>query len=275
MRKLGKIMAEIFAILLTVILFVIPFYFILINSFKNSKEASKMNLQWPNVFQILENYREVIQAQDYMLVRAFFNSAFITVVSIVILVFVCAMAGFILQRRKSKPLTIVHFLFLAGLMIPPAVVPTIWVLNGIGMFKTMAGLILIEVAINIPFAIILYSGFVATIPREIDEAALVDGAGSLNFFFRMILPLLKPVTSTIIVLTSVNVFNDFVNPLYFLPGAENATAQLTLYNFMSLYNTSYNLLFADVVLLTIPPLLLFLIFNKRIVAGMTAGAVKG
>ncbi|MNJ61049.1 L-arabinose transport system permease protein AraQ [compost metagenome] len=76
-------------------------------------------------------------------------------------------------------------------------------------------------------------------------------------------------------LTSVNVFNDFVNPLYFLPGAENATAQLTLYNFMSLYNTSYNLLFADVVLLTIPPLLLFLIFNKRIVAGMTAGAVKG
>lgn len=275
MRKSGKIIAELFAILLTVILFIIPFYFILINSFKNSREASKMNLQWPNAFQILENYREVIQAQDYMLIRAFFNSAFITVASIIILVFVCAMAGFIMQRRKSKPLTIVHFLYLAGLMIPPAVVPTIWVLNGIGMFKTMAGLILIEVAINIPFAIILYSGFVATIPREIDEAALVDGAGSLNFFFRMILPLLKPVTSTIIVLTSVNVFNDFVNPLYFLPGAENATAQLTLYNFMSLYNTSYNLLFADVVLLTVPPLILFLIFNKRIVAGMTAGAVKG
>ncbi|GIP57541.1 carbohydrate ABC transporter permease [Paenibacillus woosongensis] len=275
MRKSGKIIAELFAILLTVILFIIPFYFILINSFKNSREASKMNLQWPNAFQILENYREVIQAQDYMLIRAFFNSAFITVASIIILVFVCAMAGFIMQRRKSKPLTIVHFLFLAGLMIPPAVVPTIWVLNGIGMFKTMTGLILIEVAINIPFAIILYSGFVATIPREIDEAALVDGAGSLNFFFRMILPLLKPVTSTIIVLTSVNVFNDFVNPLYFLPGAENATAQLTLYNFMSLYNTSYNLLFADVVLLTVPPLILFLIFNKRIVAGMTAGAVKG
>lgn len=275
MRKSGKIIAELFAILLTVILFIIPFYFILINSFKNSREASKMNLQWPNAFQILDNYREVIQAQDYMLVRAFFNSAFITVASIIILVFVCAMAGFIMQRRKSKPLTIVHFLFLAGLMIPPAVVPTIWVLNGIGLFKTMAGLILIEVAINIPFAIILYSGFVATIPREIDEAALVDGAGSLNFFFRMILPLLKPVTSTIIVLTSVNVFNDFVNPLYFLPGAENATAQLTLYNFMSLYNMSYNLLFADVGLLTVPPLILFLIFNKRIVAGMTAGAVKG
>lgn len=275
MRKAGRIAVEIIAILLTVVLFIIPFYFILINSFKSSREASKMNLQWPNVFHIVENYREVIQAQDYMLIRAFFNSAFITITSIVILVFVCAMAGFIMQRRKSKPLTVIHFLFLAGLMIPPAVVPTIWVLNGIGMFKTMSGLILIEVAINIPFAIILYSGFVATIPREIDEAALVDGAGSLNFFFRMILPLLKPVTSTIIVLTSVNVFNDFVNPLYFLPGAENATAQLTLYNFMSLYNTSYNLLFANVVLLTIPPLILFLIFNKRIVAGMTAGAVKG
>lgn len=82
-------------------------------------------------------------------------------------------------------------------------------------------------------------------------------------------------TSTVIVLTSINVFNDFVNPLYFFPGADNATIQLTLYNFMSRFTTSWNLLFADIVLISIPPLILFIFFNKKIVAGMTAGAVKG
>lgn len=170
---------------------------------------------------------------------------------------------------------IVNLIFMAGLMIPPAIVPTIWVLNGIGLFKTMAGLIFIEVVLNIPFTIMLYLGFIASIPKEIDEAAFVDGAGSLRFFFRIIMPLLKPITATVIILNAVNIFNDFVNPLYFLPGAKNATLQLTLYNFMSTYNTSYNLLFADVILITIPPFIFFLIFNNRIVAGMTAGSVKG
>ncbi|MFC5650250.1 hypothetical protein ACFPYJ_14150 [Paenibacillus solisilvae] len=97
----------------------------------------------------------------------------------------------------------------------------------------------------------------------------------MRLFVSIIFPLLKPVTSTVVVLTSINVFNDFVHPLYFFPGADNATVQLTLYNFTSRFTTSWNLLFADIVLISIPPLILFLFFNKKIVAGMTAGAVKG
>lgn len=88
-------------------------------------------------------------------------------------------------------------------------------------------------------------------------------------------PLLKPVTSTIIILNAVTIFNDFTNPLYFLPGNDNVTVQLTLYNFMGRYSSSYNLLFADVLIITIPMLILFLFFNKKIVDGMVAGAVKG
>lgn len=274
-RKPLKFLGETVAVVLAVIVFIIPFYYILINSFKDTRESAALNLNWPSSFHIIENYAEVFQARDYMIVRAFFNSTVITLVSIAILALIGAMAGFVLQRRKNKPLAVVNFLFMAGLMIPPAVVPTIWVLDNIGLFKTMLGLIMVEAAINIPFTIMLYMGFVASIPREIDEAAVVDGANGWWYFFRIIFPILKPVTSTVIILNAVNIFNDFVNPLYFLPGAKNATVQLTLYNFMSMYNTSYNLLFADVILITIPPFILFLLFNKRIVAGMTAGAVKG
>lgn len=275
MRGLRRGVVETILVIIASVVFIIPFYFILINSFKTSREASLMDLAWPTVFQIVENYTEVFQARDYMIVRAFFNSTFITIASIVLLILLGSMAAFVIQRRRNKAMMIVNLIFMAGLMIPPAIVPTIWVLNGIGLFKTMAGLIFIEVVLNIPFTIMLYLGFIASIPKEIDEAAFVDGAGSLRFFFQIIMPLLKPITATVIILNAVNIFNDFVNPLYFLPGAKNATLQLTLYNFMSTYNTSYNLLFADVILITIPPFIFFLIFNNRIVAGMTAGSVKG
>jgi len=185
------------------------------------------------------------------------------------------MAAFPLQRKKGKVSTVINVLALAGLMIPPAIVPTIWVLNGIGLFKTLIGMVLVEVALCTPFTLMLYKGFMATIPKEIDEAAIVDGCGKIRLFFNIIFPLLKPVTATIIVLTSVNIFNDFVNPLYFLPGAKNATIQLTLYNFMGRFGSSWNLLFANAIIISIPPLVLFIFFNKKIVAGMTSGAVKG
>jgi raffinose/stachyose/melibiose transport system permease protein len=94
-------------------------------------------------------------------------------------------------------------------------------------------------------------------------------------FFSVIFPLLRSVVVTVIVTQSVFVFNDFVNPLYFLPGDDNPTVQLTLFNFQTQYNTQYNLLFADILLITIPPLIMFIFFNRKIVAGLTAGAVKG
>ena len=164
---------------------------------------------------------------------------------------------------------------LTGLMIPPAVVPTIWVLRSIGLFKTLVGLILVEVAISIPFTTMLYRGYMATIPREIDEAAIIDGCNTWQLFYRIIFPLLQPVTATVIVLSAIIIFNDFTHPLYFLPGAKNITVQLTLYNFMSMYNTQWNLLFADVVIISLPPLIMFILFNNRIIGGMSAGSIKG
>ncbi|ALS28477.1 carbohydrate ABC transporter permease [Paenibacillus cisolokensis] len=275
MRALRQTAIEIAGILFTVVAFWIPFYFIFVNAGKDAQESSLLNLSWPSTAMFWENIKTVVAARDFMLIRAFYNSTVLTVVSIAILVVLCAMAGYVLQRRSDRATPVFNFLILAGLIVPPAIVPTIWVLDGIGLFKTMSGLILVEVALNFPFAVLLYKGFMAAIPREIDEAAVMDGCGGLRLFFRIVLPLLQPVTATIIVLSSVTIFNDFTNPLYFLPGSDNVTVQLTLYNFQSQYVTQYNLLFTNILLITIPPLLLFIFFNKRIVAGMTAGSVKG
>ncbi|WP_270168187.1 carbohydrate ABC transporter permease [Paenibacillus sp. SYP-B4298] len=275
MRRIRQFSYELLGVLFTVVAFWIPFYFIIVNAGKNEKDAALLNLSWPTSSQFWSNIKTVVETRDFMLLRAFLNSTVLTVVSIVLIIVLCAMAGYVLQRRKDRATPIFDFLILAGLIIPPAIVPTIWVLDGLGLFKTLGGLILVEVALGFPFSVLLYKGFIAAIPREIDEAAVIDGCGGFRLFFRMILPLLQPVTATIIVLSSVTIFNDFTNPLYFLPGSKTPTVQLTMYNFQSQFVTQYNLLFMNILLITIPPLVLFLFFNKRIVAGMTAGSVKG
>lgn len=263
------------AILLSVVVFLVPFAFIVLTAVKDRQQASQLDFSWPARFQFVQNFMDVVEARDYMLIIAFINSTILTVASVSILVVLAAMVAFVLQRRRTRWTGLVNFLVLSGLIIPPAVVPTIWVLQKLGLFRTMPGLILIEVAFGLSFCVLLFRAFIATIPRELDEAAIIDGAGPLRLFFRVILPLLRSVIITVVVVQSVTIFNDFTNPLYFLPGDQNATVQLTLYNFSSAYSTQYNLLFMDILLITIPPLIMFLFFNRRIVAGMTAGAIKG
>ena len=160
------------------------------------------------------------------------------------------MMAFVLQRRKSKWTTVINVVMLSGLIIPPAVVPTIYVMQKLELFKTIHGLVLVEIAYGLAFSVLLFQAFISTIPRELDEAAIIDGAGPLTLFFRVVLPLLKPIIITVVVVQTVFVWNDFQSALYFLPGDENATVQLTLYNFQSQYNTSTNLLFMDILLIT-------------------------
>lgn len=262
-------------IVVSAVVFLVPFAFIVLTAVKDRSESADLSFSWPTHFQFVQNLQEVIAARDYMLIIAFINSTILTVCSVALMVILSAMVAFVLQRRRSRWTGLVNFLVLSGLIIPPAVVPTIWVLQGLGLFKTMPGLILIEIAFGLSFSILLFRAFIATIPRELDEAAIIDGAGSLRLFFQVILPLLRSVAVTVIVVQSVVVFNDFTNPLYFLPGDQNATVQLTLFNFQSQYATQYNLLFMNMLLITIPPLLMFMFFNRQIVAGLTSGAIKG
>ena len=263
------------ALVLTAVVFIVPFVFILFMAFKDRQQASFLDFSLPESNNLISNVVEVVQARDYMLLTAFVNSTILTVASVAGMVVLGALVAFVRQRRESRWNRLVDLLVLSGLIIPPAVVPTIWVLQKLELFRTLHGLILIEVAFGLSFTVLLFQAFISSIPRELDEAAILDGAGPLRLFFKVIFPLLKSVIVTVIVVQSVFVFNDFVNPLYFLPGDENATVQLTLFNFQSQFTTQYNLLFTDILLITIPMLLLFVFFNRRIVEGMTAGAVKG
>jgi raffinose/stachyose/melibiose transport system permease protein len=257
------------------VVFLVPFAFVVLTAVKSRQEASLLQLSWPTEWRIVENFVEVVSARDYLLIIAFINSVVLTVSSVAISVVLASMAAFVLQRRPGRWTPLLNLLVLSGLIIPPAVVPTIWVLDGLGLFRTMAGLILVEVAFGLSFCILLFRAFLVTVPRELDEAAVLDGAGPLRLFFGVVFPLLRPVIVTVIVVQSVTVYNNFVNPLYFLPGEQNATVQLTLFNFSGQYSSQDNLLFMDILLIMIPPLVMFLFFSRQIVAGMTSGAVKG
>jgi raffinose/stachyose/melibiose transport system permease protein len=274
-RNTSGIVIGIAAIVLTALFFLVPFIFTLVIASKPVAEANLLEFSWPSTFVLFDNLAQAISARDYLMIIAFINSVILTVASVAIVTVLSAMVAYVWQRRASRLNPLINGLILAGLIVPPAIVPTIWVLQTVGLFKTMPGLILIEVAYGLPFCIILFRAFISTVPRELDEAAVVDGAGPIQIFFRVIFPVLRSVTITVIILQSVLVYNDFQNPLYFLPGTENATIQLTLLNFQSQFTTQYNLLFATILLVTIPPLIMFIFFNRKIVEGMAAGSVKG
>jgi raffinose/stachyose/melibiose transport system permease protein len=262
-------------IVFTGIFFVVPFLFILLLASQDRVQSNELRFAWPRHFQLLQNIAEAFASRDYLMVIAFINSVILTVVSVAAMVFLGAMVAYVWQRRPGRMTGAVGLLVLAGLIVPPAIVPTIWVLQKVGLFKTMPGLILVEIAYGLPFCILLFRAFIASVPRELDEAAIVDGANPMQVFFRVIFPVLRSVMITVIILQSVFVYNDFQNPLYFLPGTQNATIQITLLNFQSQFLTQYNLLFATILLVMIPPFIMFIFFNRKIVAGMAAGSVKG
>ena len=256
------------------IVYIIPFLFILFNALKDRKGANKLSLSLPDTFH-WENFLEVIKVRDFQVLTAFRNSALITFFSVALLVVAGAMAGYVIQRRKDRKIKMVNNLFMVGLMLPPAVLPTIWLLQNLHIYKSFFSIVMLEAVINLPFTIMLYRGYISTIPQELEEAGYIDGCNRFEIFSRIVFPLLKPINATVIILNAIYIFNDFTTPLYFYPGTDNVTIVLTLYNFIGQFQSSYNLLFADVIIIIIPMLILFIIFNKRIVHGMVAGAVKG
>ncbi len=279
MNKIGKVLKDYWVDAVTFvfvgIIFLVPFIFILLTAAKSRQEAGLFAFTWPSQFLFFENLAAVIKANDYRMLLALQNSALLTVTSVTLIVLFSALVAYVMQRRNDRVANLVNAVMFAGLVLPPAVVPTVFWMQTLGIYKTILSLVFVEVALALPFSTLILRAFIGTIPREIDEAAIIDGASPMRLFFSVILPLLRPAIVTIIVTSSVAIYNDFSNPLYFLPGSQNVTAQLTLFTFMSQYNSQWNMVFADVVLITIPPLILFMFFQRQIVSGMTSGAVKG
>lgn len=251
------------------------FYVIIINSFKTKAEASKLSLAFPSEWALWDNYQYVLSYKDFIFLRSMLNSLLITVATMLVLVLVSSMTGYVLVRRKSVITAIVDKLVLAGLIAPLSIIPTYWMLSKLHVANTVSGLVLVEIALMFSYATMLYKGYIAAIPKEIDEAAILDGCGPLNLFFRINFQLMKPITATVIILRAFVVYNDFSNPMYFLSGSKSATVQLCVYTFQTTYGTDWGHLFAAIVLVSLPPVILFIAMHKRIMDGMVMGAVKG
>lgn len=274
-RSFLNILAEVSAFLITIGTHWVVYFFIIVNAFKSRPEAARLSLAFPTEFYFIDNVSYILSYNNRVFLRALLNSLTITVSTIVILVFVSSMTAFVLQRRGGKLTKASDKMVLAGLIAPISVIPTYWMLRQLGLANTIPGLVLVEIASMFPFSTMLYKNYFASIPKEIDEAAIVDGCGGWKLFFHIGFPLIKPITAAIIVLRSVVVYNDFVNPMYFLSGSRSTTVQLVIYTFQSAFSTDWGRLFAAIVIVSLLPLLLFIVLNKRIMQGVTIGAVKG
>ena len=250
----------------------IPLLLILFNSFKDKKSAAKMNLSLPTSIRF-DNFITVIEKGK--LVSSFMNSMIYSVGSVALCLLFSALAAYVLSRNASKLNKFLYMFIVLGITMPINYVALTKVMMFLHINNTRIGIILLYAAMQIPFSVFLMHGFVAKIPMELDEAAVIDGCGPIRLFFCIIVPLLRPAMATVVVLTFLNTWNEFVSPLYFLGSSEKWPMTLSVYNFFGMYFKDWNLVCADILLTSLPVIIVYLLGQKYIVSGMTSGAVKG
>jgi raffinose/stachyose/melibiose transport system permease protein len=276
-----RLVGEIGAFALSTIVLV-PLYFVVVNSFKTQNDAAQLSLAPPSAFRIVDNYRDVFQIGG--IASAFKNSMVLTFSSTLLIILFSSMAAFVIQRRTAAAaggrgigqvvIGIVWYGILAGLIMPPAMATTVVLCKDIGLASS-TGAVFVFTAILFPLATFIFRGFLGSIPRELDEAAVIDGCGAFRLFFQVIWPLLKPVTMTVFILSFMEVWNNFNISIYFLSSSTDYTLPLTVYFFYGQYLSSWNLVFADVVIVAIPVVVVYAVTQRYIISGMVAGAIKG
>jgi len=271
-KNLGLIGVNALAWLLSLLLLA-PLVLILFNSVKTSQAASDMSLQLPLDGLHFENYLVVIEKGKLGI--TFLNSLLYSCGSVILCMILSAMTAYVLSRNRSRLHRFLYMFIVLGITMPINFVALMKVMQLTQLQNTRIGMILLYSAIQLPFNVFLIYSFVSKIPKDIDEAAVIDGCQPVRLFFSVMFPLLKPVLVTVMVLTFLNTWNEFVLPLYFLGSSTFWPMNLAVYNFFGMYATNWNLVCADIVLTCLPVVLVYLLGQKYIVAGMTAGAVKG
>lgn len=251
--------------------FLIPAWMVVVNSFKSEKAAAFFGLDFPGQWHF-SNYAKVFAEAD--IVRALLNG-FGLAAAIGILALLCAsMAAYAIARIDSKRTTLAYYLFISGIVLPGAIIPTFFLMQKLHLINTYAGVVLVLLSTTMPIGVFLYTGFMKTVPKELDEAGIIDGCGKLRLFFGIIFPLLRPATITIMIFNFMGVWNDVTTQLYFT-NADKWTMPMMVYRFQGLYSSQWNLIFADLILTSIPVIIVYLIGQKFMVNGLTTGAVKG
>lgn len=254
------------------ILVIYPMLMVVFTSFKTKAEAGYLNASLPSVW-MFENYKTVWEQGNIM--TSLVNSCVITIAAVVIVIALTSMLSYVIVRRDTRPCRFLNRFMTFGIIAPFAALPTIQLLKQLGLYGNRLGLICVYSALYIPFSTMLFTSFIKGIPKELDEAAVMDGAKGGRLFVLIIFPLLKPVLATTSVLNFMWIWNELQIPMYLLNSSDKWTLPLSVYNFYGQYSKSWNLVCADMVLISIPVILVYIFAQKYIIAGMTAGAVKG
>lgn len=269
-HKVRNYFIELFFLLIAAF-YIVPVWMVLVNSLKSQNEANLFRLSWPAEMK-LENYKIVLEEANIL--GGFFNGIYIGGAVVWITLLFASLASFYLARSKSRLSKLMFTFFISGLIIPIAILPTYFLFLLLDLNNTYLGLIAIFSTYCLPLSIFLFTSFIKTIPVSLDEAATLDGCGPTRVFMYAILPLLKPVSMTTALFSFLFVWNE--SSLYlFFANSEKWPITMGIYEFFGKYNQSWNLAFADIMIGIIPCLLIFMIGQRFIVTGLTAGAVKG
>lgn len=270
-NKTALIVKNVLAWIVTLIM-IVPLLLVVLTAFKSNAEATTMTLSLPKEW-VFDNFATVIEKGK--LIGGFFNSMIYSCGATLLTVTLAAMAAYVFSRRQSRGNKVLYFYLVLGIVIPVNFVALMQVMQTLQLNNSRLGIILLYSAIQMPFMTFLIYGFISKLPVELDEAAIIDGCGPIRLFFSIIFPLLKPVIISASVLCFLNTWNEFVLPLYFLNSTSKWPMTLAVYSFFGQFSRYWNLICADILLTCLPVIVIYLVCQKHIIGGQTAGAVKG
>nr|WP_317348102.1 carbohydrate ABC transporter permease [uncultured Blautia sp.] len=251
-----------------------PMVWLILSSFKSNEELFANTWGLPSALEITNYVTAIVQGK---IGRYFINSVTTSIASVVICVVLASMVSYAITRMQWKLSKMVLRLFLLGMMIPmyATIVPLFSIFNKLDLLNTYISVIIPHVVFGFPMAIFILAGFMEGIPRELEEAAVMDGANIYQIFGKIIAPITKPSIVTVAVITFIDAWNDLLIPQIFLTSSEKMTLPVGLTEFEGLHTTNYVASIAAVVITVIPSIVVYGILHKNIMEGMVAGAVKG
>ncbi|MEF2967641.1 carbohydrate ABC transporter permease [Paenibacillus sp. M1] len=268
-----NVILEIVMVLIALV-FLAPFYFLFVNSVKSFGEILSDAASWPSQFN-WDNYSKAWELARFS--EAFRNSIVITVISVVLITLFSAMAAYRMVRSDSKFNRVLLMLFVMSMVVPfqTIMIPVLQVVNGLDINNSIWGLLLTNLGLSLPMAIFLFHGFVKSVPLEIEEAATVDGCNPVRVFFSIVLPLLRPMMMTIIVLNTLAIWNDYLLPSLILQKPSLRTIPLATYSFFGQYTKQWDMALPALAIGILPIVAFYLLLQRYIVEGIAAGSVKG
>lgn len=256
-----------------IVFYALPFYVLLTTAFKSMQDLSSKWIMPGYIY--LNNF---IKAwSNARLGNAFMNNTIITIISVSLIILFGAFASYPLARYKTKLNRVVYLVFISCMIVPPLtiLVPLYKFYVQLGAMNSYWGIVLLHVTFQLPITIFLYTGFISTLPGELDEAAMIDGCSRFSIFFKILFPLLKPITATIVILTGVNIWNDYQFSVFFLQKAEVLTLTVSLSKFYGQFTNRISWVAAGSIISAMPIVFLYLFLQKYFIQGLSAGAVKG